>query len=153
MNSDSQSSSLRPGVNEKRSKPGEGCYTPEIRRLRPEIQLAYLLIRYDLLDEARIALNRAGEKVKSAKRRYQIGALLVQLNELKSATRHFGQILTMSEPERAMEKNTGLIGRAITPRFQITSSSGTNRLRRPQRDCAGNPIFKSKPGGQAVDTN
>ena len=85
-----------------------------------------------LLDEARIALNRAGEKVKSAKRRYQIGALLVQLNELKSATRHFEHILTMSEPERVMGKNTGLIGRAITPRSQRTSSSGTNRLRRPQ---------------------
>ena len=38
----------------------------------------------------------------------------------------------MSEPERAMEKNTGLIGRATTPQFQITASSGTNRLRRPQ---------------------
>ena len=89
INNDSQSSYLRPGVNEKRFKPGEGCYTPEIRRFEAEIQLAHLLIRYDLLDEARIALNRAGEKVKSAKRRYQIGALLVQLNELKSATRPF----------------------------------------------------------------
>ncbi len=95
-----------------------------------DIQLAYLLIQYDLLDEARLALNGAGERVKSAKRRYQIGALLVQLNELKSAIQHFEEILTMSEPERAMEKNTGLIGHSTTPLFQITSSSGTNRLRR-----------------------
>lgn len=97
-----------------------------------DIQLAYLLIQYDLLDEARLALNGAGERVKSAKRRYQIGALLVQLNELKSAIQHFEEILTMSEPERAMEKNTGLIGHSTTPLFQITSSSGTNRLRRPK---------------------
>ena len=97
-----------------------------------DIQLAYLLIQYDLLDEARLALNGAGERVKSAKRRYQIGALLVQLNELKSAIQHFEEILTMSEPERAIEKNTGLIGHSTTPLFQITSSSGTNRLRRPK---------------------
>ena len=69
-------------------------------------------MRYDLLDEARLALNCAGERVKTAERRYQIGALLVQLNELESATRHFEHILTMSEPERAVGKNTGLIGRA-----------------------------------------
>ncbi len=97
-----------------------------------DIQLAYLLIHYDLLDEARLALNGAGERVKSAKRRYQIGALLVQLNEMESAIRHFEQILTMSELDRAMEKNTGQVGHSTTPRFQITSSSGTNRLRRPK---------------------
>ena len=97
-----------------------------------DIQLAYLLIHYDLLDEARLALNGAGERVKSAKRRYQIGALLVQLNEMESAIRHFEQILTMSELHRTMEKNPGPVGRATTPRFQITSSSGTNRLRRPK---------------------
>ena len=97
-----------------------------------EIQLASLLVRYDLLDEARLALNCAGERVKTAERRYQIGALLVQLNELESATRHFEHILTMSEPERAVGKNTGLIGRATTPRSQRTSPSDTHRLRRPK---------------------
>ena len=97
-----------------------------------EIQLASLLVRYDLLDGARLALNCAGERVKTAERRYQIGALLVQLNELESATRHFEHILTMSEPERAVGKNTGLIGRATTPRSQRTSPSDTHRLRRPK---------------------
>ena len=97
-----------------------------------EIQLASLLMRYDLQDEARLALDRAGERVKTAERRYQIGALLVQLNELESATRHFEHILTMSEPERAMGKNTGLIGRATAPRSQKTSPSDTHRLRRPK---------------------
>ena len=97
-----------------------------------EIPLASLLVRYDLLDEAHLALNRAGERVKTAERRYQIGALLVQLNELESATRHFEHMLTMSEPERAVGKNTGLIGRATAPRSQRTSPSDTHRLRRPK---------------------
>ena len=71
-----------------------------------EIQLASLLIRYDLLDEAHLALNRAGERVKTAERRYQIGALLVQLNELESATRHFERILTLRNPHESNVKTS-----------------------------------------------
>ena len=97
-----------------------------------EIQLASLLMHYDLQDEARLALDHAGERVKTVERRYQIGALLVQLNELESATRHFEHILTMSEPRLATGKNAGHVGRASSLRFLGTSRSGTDWLRRPK---------------------
>ncbi|MDE0503869.1 MAG: hypothetical protein OXI86_07295, partial [Candidatus Poribacteria bacterium] len=69
-----------------------------------DIQLASLLIRNNLQDDARIALNRAGGKVKTAERRYQIGVLLVQLNDLESAVKHFERIVTMRDARESKAK-------------------------------------------------
>ncbi len=66
--------------------------------LEAEVKLAALLIRHGLLDEALLALNRAGEKVKDAKAIYQVGATLVEMNELDRARPHFQRILEMPKP-------------------------------------------------------
>ena len=66
--------------------------------LEAEIKLAALLIRHGLLDEALLALDRAGEKVKDAKAIYQVGARLVEMNELDRARTHFLRILEMPKP-------------------------------------------------------
>ena len=84
-----------------------------------EIQLASLLIHYDLLDESRLALNRASERVKTAERRYQIGALLVQLNELESAAQHFDRILALRDPHKPNVKTS-----SHTPSGAARSSLG-----------------------------
>ena len=68
--------------------------------LEAEIKLAALLIRHGLLDEALLALNRAGEKVQDAKSVYQVGAALVEMNELDLARPHFLRILEMPKPPK-----------------------------------------------------
>ncbi len=73
--------------------------------LEAEIKLATLLIRHGLLDEALSGLDRAGEKVKDPKAIYQIGAALVEMNELDRARPHFQRILEMPEPPEDTTKN------------------------------------------------
>ena len=72
-----------------------------------EIKLAGLLSQHGLLDEALSALDRAGERVTDAKKRYHIGALLVEMNELERAASHFERILAMPEPPAEVQKNVG----------------------------------------------
>ena len=73
--------------------------------LEAEIKLATLLIRHGLLDEALSSLDRAGEKVKDAKAIYQIGAMLVEMNELERARPHFQRIMEMPKPPENTTKN------------------------------------------------
>ena len=73
--------------------------------LEAEIKLATLLIRHGLLDEALSSLDRAGEKVKEAKAIYQIGAALVEMNELERARPHFQRIMEMPKPPENTTKN------------------------------------------------
>ena len=73
--------------------------------LEAEIKLAKLLIRHGLLDEALSSLDRAGEKVKDAKAIYQIGAALVEMNELDRARPHFQRILEMPKPPENTTKS------------------------------------------------
>ncbi len=73
--------------------------------LEAEIKLATLLIRHGLLDEALSSLDRAGEKVKDAKAIYQIGATLVEMNELDRAQPHFLRIMEMPKPPENTTKN------------------------------------------------
>ncbi len=70
-----------------------------------EVELADLLSQHGLLDEALSVLDRAGEKVTDAKMLYQIGALLVGMNELERAASHFERILAMSEPSDEAKKS------------------------------------------------
>ena len=69
--------------------------------LDAEVKLATLLIRHGLIQEALSALDRAGGKAKDAKTIYQVGAALVEMNELDRARPHFARILEMPKP---MEK-------------------------------------------------
>ncbi len=78
------------------------------------IKLAILLIRHGLLDEALSSLDRVGEKVKDARAIYQIGATLVEMNELERARPHFQRIMEMSKPPENMTKNvTAGLSRSI----------------------------------------
>ena len=67
--------------------------------LEAEMKLAALLIRHGLLEEALVALDRAGEKVKDAKAIYQVGSALVEMNELDRARPHFLRLLKMPKPQ------------------------------------------------------
>ncbi|RKU08721.1 hypothetical protein C6502_14200, partial [Candidatus Poribacteria bacterium] len=73
--------------------------------LEAEIKLAILLIRHGLLDEALSSLDRVGENVKDAKALYQIGATLVEMNELDRAQPHFLRIMEMPKPPENTTKN------------------------------------------------
>jgi tetratricopeptide (TPR) repeat protein len=73
--------------------------------LEAEIKLAILLMRHGLLDEALSSLDRVGEKVKDAKTIYQIGATLIEMNELDRARPHFQRILEMPKPPENTTKN------------------------------------------------
>ena len=86
-----------------------------------DVQLASRLIRYNLQDEARLALARAADRAKTAERRYHIGALLVQLNELESAARHFERILTMPKPDKSSVTKS-VYSSSRPTRFSIVSS-------------------------------
>ena len=70
-----------------------------------EIKLAILLIRHGLLDEALSSLDRASENVKDPSAIYQIGATLVEMNELERAQPHFQRIMKMPKPPENTTKN------------------------------------------------
>ncbi len=92
-----------------------------------EIKLAGLLIQHGLLDEALSALDRAGENVTDAKKRYHIGALLVEMNELERAASHFERILAMPEPPAEVKKN---VGQPRRPTFGASQKSFLPNTRR-----------------------
>ena len=73
--------------------------------LEAEIKLAILLIRHGQLDEALSSLDRAGESVKEATAIYQVGATLVEMNELERAQPHFQRIMEMPKPPDNTTKN------------------------------------------------
>ena len=73
-----------------------------------EVKLATLLIHHGLSEKALSVLDRAGEKVKDAKAVYQIGAMLVQMNEYDHAQPHFERILQMSKPPQKASSKAGL---------------------------------------------
>ena len=93
-----------------------------------EVKLAGLLSQHGLLDEALSALDRAGEKVTDAKTLYQIGALLVEMNELERAASHFERILAMPEPPGEAKKNVGQAGGASFGSSQKSFLPDTRRF-------------------------
>lgn len=112
-----------------------------------EIKLATLLSRHGLLNETRVALDRAGEKVQDPEKRYKIGALLAEINETESATQHFKAILAMPKPSKSPATNTGqtvadstrLSQRSLLPdtrRFDLPKNL-VRRIQRPNRTVVG----------------
>ena len=93
-----------------------------------EIKLAGLLSQHGLLDEALSALDRAGEKATDAKTVYQIGALLVEMNELERATSHFEHILAMPQPTEEAKKNVGKTGQPAFGSSQKSFLPDTRRF-------------------------
>jgi len=69
--------------------------------LEAEVKLATLLIRHGLLDEALFVLDRAAEKITGTDAHialYQLGVVLVSMNEYDRARTHFQRILDMPKP-------------------------------------------------------
>ena len=69
--------------------------------LEAEVKLATLLIRHGLLDEALFVLDRAAEKITGTDAHialYQLGVVLVSMNEFDRARIHFQRILDMPKP-------------------------------------------------------
>ncbi len=97
-----------------------------------DVQLASRLIRYNLQDEARLALARAADRAKTAERRYHIGTMLVQLNELESAARHFERILTMPKPYESSVKKSVYSSSRSTSFSIVSSSPDTSRFDLPK---------------------
>ena len=93
-----------------------------------EVKLAGLLSQHGLLDEALSALDRAGEKATDAKTVYQIGALLVEMNELERAASHFERILAMPEPTEEAKKNVGKTGQPAFGSSQKSFLPDTRRF-------------------------
>ena len=93
--------------------------------LEAELKLSALLIRHGLLDEALFTLERAAENAKDAKAIYQLGAALVEMNELERAQPYFQQILEMPTPPRNVTKNI-----TIGPNYatSVPSSLNTNKF-------------------------
>ena len=93
-----------------------------------EVKLAGLLSQHGLIDEALSVLDRAGERVTDAKMLYQIGALLVEMNELKRASSHFERILAMSDPPGEAKKNVGQAGGSSSGSSQKSFLPDTRRF-------------------------
>ena len=76
--------------------------------LEAEVKLATLLIRHGLLDEALFVLDRAAEKITGTDAhiaRYQLGVVLVSMNEFDRARTHFKRILEMPKPPKNTTQN------------------------------------------------
>ena len=97
-----------------------------------EIKLATLLIQHGLLDEAVSVLDRAAEKVTGPNAHialYQLGAVLVEMNEYDRARSHFQTVFDMPEPSQNATQN------AMTGAPRATSGPpgiNTNRFNLPQ---------------------
>ena len=71
--------------------------------LEAEVKLATLLIRHGLPDEALFVLDRAAEKITGTDAHialYQLGVVLVSMNEFDRARTHFQRILDMPQPPK-----------------------------------------------------
>ncbi|MDE0685598.1 MAG: tetratricopeptide repeat protein [Candidatus Poribacteria bacterium] len=116
--------------------------------LEAELKLSALLIRHGLLDEALFTLERAAENTQDAKVIYQLGAALVEMNELERAQLYFQQILEMPTPPRNVTKNitispnyaTSAISRLNTNKFYLARSL-VNQILRPPFGGRNRPLW------------
>ncbi|MYB64305.1 tetratricopeptide repeat protein [Candidatus Poribacteria bacterium] len=75
--------------------------------LEAEVKLAILLIRHAHLDEALFVLDRAAEKITGTDAHialFQLGVVLVKMNEYERARTHFQRILEMPKPQETADK-------------------------------------------------
>ena len=91
--------------------------------LEAEVKLATLLMQHGLVEEALFALDRAAEKVTGPRSHivlYNIGAMLVEMNEFARATPIFQRILQMPKP--STDSSAGIMT------SQSAVNYGTNKL-------------------------
>ena len=89
--------------------------------LEAEVKLATLLIRHGLLEEAVSVLDRAAEKITGTDASvalYQLGAVLVGMNEPERAQSYFHRILALPKPHQSTQNTLG----TDTNTFEISRS-------------------------------
>ena len=89
--------------------------------LEAEIKLTTLLIQHGMLDEAISVLDRAAEKITGADASialYQLGAVLVGMNEPERAQPYFQGILELAKPRQSTQDTPG----ANANKFEISRS-------------------------------
>ena len=92
--------------------------------LEAEVKLATLLIRHGLLDEALFVLDRAAEKITGTDAHialYQLGVVLVSMNEFDRARTHFERILEMPTPPKNATQNV-----KANPTYTTSGAPGIN---------------------------
>ena len=97
--------------------------------LEADLKLSTLLIGHGLLDEALFTLARAAENAQDAKAIYQLGAALVEMNELERAQPYFQQILEMPPPPRNVTKHITLSPNYATSGFRRLNTNKFNLAR------------------------
>ena len=98
--------------------------------LEAEVKLATLLIRNGMLDEAISVLDRAAEKIAgtdAAITLYQLGAVLVGMNEPERAQPYFQRILELPQPRQSTQDTLGV----NTNKFVIARGRVGDIQRRP----------------------
>ena len=98
--------------------------------LEAEVKLATLLIRNGMLDEAISVLDRAAEKIAgtdAAITLYQLGAVLVGMNEPERAQPYFQRILELPQPRQSTQGPLGI----NTNKFEISQDRVGDIQRRP----------------------
>ena len=107
--------------------------------LEAEIKLTTLLIQHGMLDEAISVLDRAAEKIAgntdAAVTLYQLGAVLVGMNESERAQPYFQRILELPQP-RQLTQDTPPIN---TNKFEIARSRVGDIQRKPTFAARGMP--------------
>ena len=84
--------------------------------LEAEVQLAHLLIRHGLQEEALSALDSAGEKISGKDAHlalYQLGSTLISMNEPTRAIPYFKRVLALNKPVDATISNVA--AKTVTP--------------------------------------
>ena len=104
--------------------------------LEAEIKLTTLLIQRGMLDEAISVLDRAAEKIvgtDAAVTLYQLGAVLVGMNESERAQPYFQRILELPEPRQLTKDTPGI------NKFEISRSRVGDIQRKPTFAARGMP--------------
>ena len=107
--------------------------------LEAEIKLTTLLIQHGMLDEAISVLDRAAEKIggnpDAAITLYQLGAVLVGMNESERAQPYFQRILELPQPRQLTQDTPGI----NTNKFEISRSRVGDIQRKPTFAARGMP--------------
>ena len=98
--------------------------------LEAEVKLATLLIRHGMLEEAISVLDRAAEKITGTDASialYQLGAVLVGMNESERAQPYFQRILELPKPRPSTQDTPGINAN----KFEISRSRVGDIQRKP----------------------
>ena len=136
--------------------------------LEAEIKLTTLLIQHGMLDEAISVLDRAAEKIAgnrdAAMTLYQLGAVLVGMNEPERAQPYFQRILELPQPRQLAQDTPGINtltenarhiqaseNRVLGQKFEISRSRVGDIQRKPTFAARGMPwIPKTFEDAQAA---